>query len=164
MDDGTVTMSWTDGRDYLTSVERMKRANGTPLGFSVVSGVPISRLAGHARRAELGGLAFGALLGLFAGTVAWVGIARSTRRLRSMNLLLEERVSQRTAELAAAEGSFQGIFENVPLGLYQCDPEGRFLRVNPMLALTLGYESPGGAHREPGFAPSRGGTASRAPA
>lgn len=132
---------WSDGERYSTSIHRLSFGSSVGPGLAVVSGFPMSVLNARAHAAFLRSLAFGAFLGVVAGTVAWVGVSRSTHRLRSMNDVLERRVAERTAELAAAERSFRGIFENVPLGLYHCDREGRFLRVNVTLARTLGYET-----------------------
>ena len=141
-DGGRASFRWSDGARYLTAIHRLRPKGAPPSGLAVVSAFPESALAGRARQVFAGGLLFGGLLGLIAGSTAWIGVARSTRRLRTLNLLLEGRVAERTAELAAAERSYRGIFENVPLGLYHCDPEGRFLRVNETFAHTLGYETP----------------------
>ena len=131
-------VDWSDGKAYLTVGSRLA---GEDADLVVVCGVPSSVVAARIQEARNGGVIAGALLGLLAGTVAWIGIAKATRRLSAQNESLERRVAERTAELQVAERSFREIFENVPLGLYQCDPQGRFLRVNPMLAATLGYET-----------------------
>ena len=136
---GTETLEWSDGGDYLTAVRRL---GGPDADLSVVNAVPIAIVDANVRRVQVGGIVSGALLGLLAGTVAWIGIARATRRLRLLNASLERRVAERTSATLSAERAFREIFENVPLGLYQCDPEGGFLRVNPSLAATLGYATP----------------------
>ena len=141
--DGAVaTLPWSDGQSYLTGVRRVELNLGKGDPYAVVTGVPESVIALGAHRGKRAGMGFGIFLGLVGGAAAWIGIARSTRRLRALNDALEGRVTARTAELQAAERSFRGIFENVPLGLYQCDPEGRFLRANPTLAATLGFADP----------------------
>ncbi len=55
---------------------------------------------------------------------------------------LEQRVRERTAELADAESRYRSIFENAVEGIYQSLPGGGFLSVNPALARLLGYPSP----------------------
>lgn len=143
LEDGRkVMLTWEDGRRYLTSVQELKNSLRSDLDLAVVCGVPEEAISARAAGARRMGLGFGAVLGLVAGVVAWVGVARSTRRLRLRNAKLLGRVEQRNAELEAAERSFRGMFENVPLGLYQCDSAGRILRANPTLAQTLGFSSP----------------------
>ena len=133
---------WKGGRPYLTVVRDVPLPVGSEVRLVTVSAVSTARLDAGRDEARRSGLLFGLALGLTTGLAAWAAIGRSTRRLRRANDALERRVADRTAELALAERSFRGIFENVPLGLYQCDPEGRFIRVNPSLARTLGYDSP----------------------
>jgi PAS domain S-box-containing protein len=41
-----------------------------------------------------------------------------------------------------AEEKYLSIFENAVEGIYQSNPEGRFIAVNPAMAKILGYESP----------------------
>lgn len=133
--------SW-GGRSYLTGIRRLVLNSPTRGEFAVVAGVPMSDVAASALLSRRAALIFGLIVGFIGGVGAWVAIARTTGRLRIRNQSLELRVAERTAELASAERSFRGIFENVPLGLYQCDPAGRFLRANPMLAHTLGFTDP----------------------
>ncbi|WP_319470693.1 PAS domain S-box protein [uncultured Pseudodesulfovibrio sp.] len=45
-------------------------------------------------------------------------------------------------ELANSERNYRNIFEHSVEGLYQSTPDGRFVSVNPTLALLLDYESP----------------------
>jgi len=48
---------------------------------------------------------------------------------------------KRTEEgLKESEKKFKALFENVPVGLFRTDPEGRLLDVNPALARMLGFE------------------------
>jgi len=44
--------------------------------------------------------------------------------------------------LKESEERYRGIFENSPVGIFQSTFEGRFIKVNPALAVMLGYESP----------------------
>lgn len=135
---GSTNEPWSDGEVYISEEKSM---SGVP-GLRLVGGVPTSYLSQIQTQVNLGCAVLGLLLGTLAGTAAWVGSARATRRLRLMNLALERRVSERTAELRNAESAYRGIFEHVPLGLYESDPEGRFIRVNSALAMLFGYGSP----------------------
>ena len=137
-----VSLTWGDGQSYLTSIRRLTESGENKVGLMVVSGFPIARIDGKVAQVRQMALLFGGALGLVAGTVAWVGIARSTRRLRALNATLEERVAARTVELEKAESSFRSLFENAPFGLYQCDLEGRLVRVNPTLAHLMGFATP----------------------
>jgi len=44
--------------------------------------------------------------------------------------------------LREAEQNYRGIFDKAIVGFFQSSPEGRFLSVNPAMALTFGYDSP----------------------
>lgn len=41
-----------------------------------------------------------------------------------------------------AEAQYRSLFEQALVGLYRISPDGRLIRVNPMLAQLLGYETP----------------------
>jgi diguanylate cyclase (GGDEF)-like protein/PAS domain S-box-containing protein len=133
---------WSDGEEYFTLLERLDTAGIGRDQLSLATGVWKADVAAQEAKMRRAGLILGLILGLFPGALAWFGVARSTRRLRATNRTLEERMSLRTKELASAERSFREIFENVPLGLYQCDAMGRFVRVNPAMAQTFGFEHP----------------------
>jgi two-component system cell cycle sensor histidine kinase/response regulator CckA len=45
-------------------------------------------------------------------------------------------------QLALAEQSYRGIFENAVIGIFQSTPEGRYTAVNRAMAKMLGYDSP----------------------
>ncbi|MDB6155741.1 MAG: domain S-box protein, partial [Chthoniobacteraceae bacterium] len=45
-------------------------------------------------------------------------------------------------ELRMAEEKYRGIFENATDGIFQSTPSGRFISVNPALAVILGYGTP----------------------
>ncbi|RYG24474.1 diguanylate cyclase, partial [bacterium] len=143
-------------------LHRLRRANGTPSRLALVSGIPTSALAAQTKRLRRAGLVLGVIVGAVPGALALVGIARSTRKLRARNRTLEERVNVRTEELATAERSFRDIFENVPLGLYQCDAYGRLLRVNPALAQIYGFYDPEQAAEALGSLHGVGNSADRA--
>ena len=45
-------------------------------------------------------------------------------------------------KLKLSEKKYRNIFENIPIGIYQSTPEGRFIETNHYMAEVLGYESP----------------------
>ncbi|HEY9151993.1 MAG TPA: sensor domain-containing diguanylate cyclase, partial [Anaerolineales bacterium] len=49
---------------------------------------------------------------------------------------------QMEEDLRTAEAKYHSIFENATEGIYQSSPQGRFLRVNPVMAHIFGYDSP----------------------
>ncbi len=65
-------------------------------------------------------------------------VAEHTMELRRNNELLREEILERKA----AEEKYRSIFNNVAEGIFQVDPNGRFLSVNPALARFHGYASP----------------------
>jgi PAS domain S-box-containing protein len=58
--------------------------------------------------------------------------------------LLEDITEQKRAEKALGESEvrYRNIFETTLEGIYQTNPQGRYLRVNPAFAFMLGYDSP----------------------
>jgi diguanylate cyclase (GGDEF)-like protein len=60
---------------------------------------------------------------------------------------LERLVTERTAELRASEGRLQALLENLPVGVYRCDPEGRILEANAAAVALLGFASLGELQR-----------------
>jgi PAS domain S-box-containing protein len=85
------------------------------------------RTDGSTFPAEVSSKVFGGA-GLTARTITI--IRDITRRMR-----LEE-------DLRLSVRRYRDIFENVPVGLYQVSPEGRFIRANDHAARILGYDSP----------------------
>ena len=49
---------------------------------------------------------------------------------------------QAEAAQARAESQYKELFDNAPVAIFQSTPGGQFLRVNPMYAELVGYESP----------------------
>lgn len=49
---------------------------------------------------------------------------------------------QAEEQLQLAEMKYRGIFENAVEGIYQADPDGRFVSVNQAMATLYGYENP----------------------
>ena len=68
---------------------------------------------------------------------------RADQGLRATRDELEARITQRTTALVEAEARYRGIFENAVEGIYQAQPGGEFLSVNPAFAHLLGFASPG---------------------
>lgn len=153
---------WGDGQPYITSVERLGELSKPHPTFLVVCAVPVATILAKAAHLQWALMILGLVMGLATGAVGCVVLHAATRWLRRTNRELEAAVAERTAELAAAERSFRGIFENAPLGLYQCDPEGRFLRINPTLARTLGFVDPEAAIAALGSLQAVGDPAGRA--
>ncbi len=69
-------------------------------------------------------------------------LRHSQTQLRQQAQELEQRVEQRTAELAAAEEKYRRIFEDAAEGIFQTTIAGQYLNVNPALAEMYGYDSP----------------------
>jgi diguanylate cyclase (GGDEF)-like protein/PAS domain S-box-containing protein len=59
-------------------------------------------------------------------------------RVLQQQRLVEER-QQALAALQESEARYRGLFDGVPVGLYQSTPEGQFLDANPALVEMLGY-------------------------
>ncbi len=49
---------------------------------------------------------------------------------------------QAEAAQARAESEYKDLFDNAPVAVLQSTPDGRFLRINPMYAELVGYDSP----------------------
>jgi PAS domain S-box-containing protein len=82
-----------------------------------------------------------ALLLNVAANQAALGL-QETRLLSQQKLIaaeLDQRVAQRTAELAAAEERWRSVFENSAIGVALTDMNGRFFAVNPVYEEMLGY-------------------------
>jgi PAS domain S-box-containing protein len=63
--------------------------------------------------------------------------------------ILNRQVKQRTSELmkinealADSEKRLRNIFDNVPIGMFQSTPEGKFVYINPAISRIMGYDSP----------------------
>ncbi len=88
---------------------------------------------------------------------------QAEEEVRTLNIGLEQRVNERTAELRRvnkqlereiaerihasealrqAEEKYRSIFENAISGIFQATPDGRYLSANPALARIYGYSSP----------------------
>jgi PAS domain S-box-containing protein len=68
-------------------------------------------------------------------------LAEERARLKELNVTLEERVAQRTADLQASEARFRAVFEEAAQGISLCDAEGRILASNPAFQAMLGYSA-----------------------
>ena len=66
----------------------------------------------------------------------------SFNNLAQANQQLEERVADRTAQLAIAEEKYRSIFENAAEGIFQSSPNQGYLSANFALANLYGYQSP----------------------
>ncbi len=63
-------------------------------------------------------------------------------------------LKQAQEELQRAQARYRTMYKNAAQGMYQCTLDGRFLRVNPALAKTFGYNSTEELRRHPGGANS----------
>lgn len=82
-----------------------------------------------------------ALLLNVAANQACIGL-QEARLLSQQKLIaaeLDQRVAQRTAELAAAEERWRSVFENSAIGVALTDMNGGFLAANPRYEEMLGY-------------------------
>jgi len=72
-------------------------------------------------------------------------VAERTHELAAMNNELRDRLTEvlhANHELNEAREQFRSIFANAVEGMYQSSPEGWYIRVNPALARMYGYSSP----------------------
>jgi PAS domain S-box-containing protein len=54
----------------------------------------------------------------------------------------EKTARQAQEQLRRSEEIYQRFFENTFLGIFHCNPDGGFMKVNPAMAKLLGYDSP----------------------
>ncbi|MFH1914547.1 MAG: sensor domain-containing diguanylate cyclase [Pseudomonadota bacterium] len=79
----------------------------------------------------------------FASLVAeYEKLYRQSRRLVTMGDRMQQTLGNLNRELAASEGKYRSIFENVTEGIYRCDSAGRLVEVNPAMAAMFGCGSP----------------------
>jgi PAS domain S-box-containing protein len=64
---------------------------------------------------------------------------RLIQKEREMNLVLEQKVAERTAELAQAKTHLENIINNMGEALLLLDPEGQITQANPAACRMLGY-------------------------
>jgi diguanylate cyclase (GGDEF)-like protein/PAS domain S-box-containing protein len=84
-----------------------------------------------------------------AGVVKWVadrgtGVFDEHGALAWIEGFVEDVTERRLAQeaLCLAEERYRSIFEHAVEGIFQSSPDGSYLRVNPALARTVGYDSP----------------------
>jgi diguanylate cyclase (GGDEF)-like protein/PAS domain S-box-containing protein len=80
------------------------------------------------------------------GAIVWTNQSNSIVRDTHQPFLIsmiEDITERKFAEEARleAEKKYRDIFENAIEGIFQCTPEGQYLRVNPALVRMLGYQS-----------------------
>ena len=82
------------------------------------------------------------------GAVIWARVTMSavkdpSGRATSALMMIEDITSQRQAQdaLRASEEKLRGLFESVPVGLFQTSPDGALVAANPALVSMLGYDA-----------------------
>ncbi len=93
---------------------------------------------------------FAMLVFFLLALVSWLAantLERALRDLRALNLELEERVRQRTRELAESLSKTEAILDSTADGIIVFDPENRAVVANPAIADLLGRP----AHRITGL-------------
>ena len=82
------------------------------------------------------------------GAIIWGRVTMSAVKDRNGKataalMMIEDITSRREAEdaLRASEEKLRGLFESVPVGLFQASPSGVILACNPALVSMLGYDS-----------------------
>ena len=65
-------------------------------------------------------------------------LEQQNEKLKKLNTSLEQKIEA----LRIAEENYRSIFENALEGIFQCTPDGRYIKVNPVMADIYGYESP----------------------
>ena len=75
------------------------------------------------------------------GTWRWIQ-ARGTNKLDDPNIAAVVINYRDITELKQAEGKYQDIFEDSPVGIFQSTPGGQFINVNSAMARIYGYDSP----------------------
>ncbi|MDP9424739.1 MAG: PAS domain S-box protein, partial [Actinomycetota bacterium] len=64
---------------------------------------------------------------------------RAEAEIRKLNEELEQRVEERTAQLAESEERYKSLFRDNPDGVYSLDLDGRFVTANPAAEVVTGY-------------------------
>ena len=67
---------------------------------------------------------------------------RAEEALQQLNRELDQRVEQRTSELAASERNFRDLADSALIGIYRSMTKGEILYVNQTLAHMLGHDTP----------------------
>jgi two-component system cell cycle sensor histidine kinase/response regulator CckA len=80
---------------------------------------------------------------LIWGRVTMSAVKDHSGRPTAALMMIEDVTSRRLAEdaLRASEEKLRGLFESVPVGLFQTSPAGVIVAANPALVSMLGYES-----------------------
>ena len=65
-------------------------------------------------------------------------LQKQNKKLKKLNASLEQKVEA----LRIAEENYRSIFDNALEGIFQCTPDGQYIKVNPAMAHIYGYDSP----------------------
>ncbi len=115
-----------------------------PYASFIAAGLITILLAVIAVRAELVPNFIASLAFFAIATVSWLAalsLERALEELRILNEKLEQRVIERTRELAEASGKNQAILASIADGVIVFDNEGKAIVANPAVNLLLGQPS-----------------------
>src|SRR5262249_50397370 len=91
------------------------------------------------------------------GRVTMSAVKDKSSKAIAALMMIEDITSRREAEdaLRASEEKLRGLFESVPVGLFQASPAGVILACNPALVTMLGYDSAEASQRRGSVCRSR---------
>jgi PAS domain S-box-containing protein len=136
---GTAEITGSDGIERICAFTPVGRKRGIVDAYVSVSIPKAIALADANQQLVRNSLAL-ALVGLIAVAAAWFG--GHAFILGRANAELEQRVQQRTRELAQEQLLLRMLMDNIPDTIYFKDPQSRFTRINRAQAEVLGLRSP----------------------
>jgi PAS domain S-box-containing protein len=136
---GTTEMVGPDGIQRFYAFYPIGAKRGTAYAYVSIS-IPTTVALAEANRQEAHNLLGLAVVSVLALAGAWFG--GHTIVLGAMNNELEQRVQERTKELAHEQMLLRMLMDNMPDTIYFKDTQSRFTRVNRAQAEVLGLPSP----------------------
>jgi PAS domain S-box-containing protein len=136
---GTAEITGSDGIERICAFTPVGRKRGTVDVYVSVSVPTAIALAEASEQLVRNSLAL-AIVGLIAVAAAWFG--GHAFILGKANSELEQRVQERTKELAHEQLLLRMLMDNIPDTIYFKDPQSRFTRINRAQAEVLGLPSP----------------------
>ena len=133
---------WISGQEYAgdTHLVVRQRVRGVPWQVSVHTNFRVMQQRVHVLRNEVAWASLPLLLGFVVlGTLAARVAGRHyERRIEEANRTLENKVAERTAELAAASQYHRAVIEAAPSAIFICDTAGAIRRANSQAAALTG--------------------------